>query len=76
MSFGKSVWSIYGMSDIVFKFKVMSSPHLHFLLITLMNLPPLYVREADIPSILGSALCSNSKLLFKFKKLTIFFKIN
>ena len=54
------------MSDIVFKFKVISSPSSPFPLDNpLINLPDLYVREADIPSILGSALYSNSKFFFK-----------
>ena len=62
------------MSEIVFKFKVMSSPSSPFPLDRpLINLPDLYVRDAEIPSILGSALYSNSKFLVKFKKFAIFF---
>ena len=66
MSLGKSFWSTKcGMSDIVFKFKVISSPSSPFPLDKpLTNLPNLYVREADIPSIFGSALYSNSKFFF------------
>ena len=62
------------MSDIVFKLEVISSPSSPFPLDNpLISLPELYVREADIPSILGSALYSNSKLLLKFKKFKNFF---
>ena len=76
ISSGKSVWSIKcGISGIVFKFKVISSPSSPFPLDKpLINLPDLYVREADIPSILGSALYSNSKFLAKFRKFAIFFQ--
>ena len=39
----------------------------------LSNLPFTYVKEAEIPSIFGSALYSIIFLSFKLKKLTIFF---
>ena len=61
------------MSGIVFKLRVISSPSSPFPLDNpLTSLPDSYVREADIPSILGSALYSNSKLLLRFKKFTIY----
>ena len=58
ISSGKSVNEIFfGISLIVFKLPVMSSPSLPSPLDKpLIRVPFLYVNEAEIPSILGSAL--------------------
>ena len=58
MSSGKSFEeTIFGISSKVFKLAVMSSPSCPSPLeIPFSNFPFLYVRDAEIPSILGSAL--------------------
>ena len=56
------------MSLIVFKFSVISSPILPSPLDNpLVKFPSMYVNDAEIPSIFGSALysISNSLVLFK-----------
>ena len=64
----------FGMSEIVFKFSVINSPSKPFPLDNpLTNFPFLYVRDAEIPSILGSTLYSRFVFLSKSKKLKIFF---
>ena len=64
----------FGMSLIVFKFSVISSPSLPLPLERpLMKIPFLYFNEADIPSFLGSVLYSISLYSFKLKKFNSYF---
>ena len=66
ISSGKSFEEIFcGISDIVNRFAVISSPSFPSPLDNpFSNLPFLYVKDAEIPSILGSALYGSSKLVF------------
>ena len=64
----------FGISLIVFKFFVISSPSLPSPLDRpCINLPFRKVNEAEIPSILGSALYSILSVSFRLRKLKIFF---
>ena len=69
------VFTKVGISLIVFKFKVISSPSLPSPRESpLTNFPLIYVSDAEIPSILGSALYSILFVLSKLRKLNIFFQ--
>ena len=69
ISLGKSLFKILlGISLIVARLSVISSPSLPSPLDSpLLNLPSTYVREAEIPSILGSALYCILKFFFSDK---------
>ena len=73
---GKSLsFIVLGISFIVFKFKVISSPSLPSPLDNpVTNLPFSYIKDAEIPSIFGSTLYSIWCSSLIFKKLFIFFQ--
>ena len=75
MSCGKFLAFIFfGISLIVFKFSVISSPLCPSPLDTpAIKIPFLYVNDADMPSILGSTLYSNKESFLISKKFIIFF---
>ena len=65
-----------GISFIVFKFSVMSSPSFPSPLDRpVVNLPFLKIKDAEIPSILGSALYSITCDRSSFKKLKMYRKV-
>ena len=66
---------VFGISLIVLRFSVISSPSMPSPLERpVAKIPFLYVKEAEIPSIFGSVLYSTSVFSFKLKKLSIFFQ--